>query len=152
VNKSLYRQAFKRTSNHHDAEDLVQETLLKAYKAKHTFKEGTNYDAWLQTILKNSAINGYRKKDREPKTEPYAPLFEPVAETVDNTVDTRIVDAINNLPEYFRKTFTLVCVEDYSYQQAADIMGVSIGTVMSRLNRARTRLRSDIINSNLLNN
>ncbi|WP_449283560.1 sigma-70 family RNA polymerase sigma factor [Leucobacter sp.] len=153
----LYGAAMKMTRNPQDAQDLVQETFLKAYSAFASFTEGTNLKAWLYRIMTNSYINTYRKKQREP----YLGVVEELedwqlggaesttatsarsaeAEAIDRTPATVVTDALNALPEDFRMAVYLADVEGFSYQEIADIAEVPIGTVMSRLHRGRARLR-----------
>lgn len=153
----LYGAAMKMTRNPQDAQDLVQETFLKAYSAFASFTEGTNLKAWLYRIMTNSYINTYRKKQREP----YLGVVEELedwqlggaesttatsarsaeAEAIDRTPATVVTDALNALPEDFRIAVYLADVEGFSYQEIADIAEVPIGTVMSRLHRGRARLR-----------
>lgn len=153
----LYGAAMKMTRNPQDAQDLVQETFLKAYSAFASFTEGTNLKAWLYRIMTNTYINGYRKRQREPylgavdemedwqlggaesATAMHSRSAE--AEAIDRTPDTVVTEALNALPEDFRIVVYLADVEGFRYQEIADIVGVPIGTVMSRLHRGRTRLR-----------
>lgn len=153
----LYGAAMKMTRNPQDAQDLVQETFLKAFAAFASFTAGTNLKAWLYRILTNSYINTYRKKQREP----YLGVVEDLedwqlggaesttamssrsaeAEAIDRTPDSVVTTALNALPEDFRIAVYLADVEGFSYQEIADIAEVPIGTVMSRLHRGRARLR-----------
>ncbi|WP_240422766.1 sigma-70 family RNA polymerase sigma factor [Leucobacter sp. wl10] len=153
----LYGAAMKMTRNPQDAQDLVQETFLKAYSAFASFQEGTNLKAWLYRIMTNSYINTYRKKQREPYLGAVDDLEDwqlggaesttamsarsAEAEAIDRTPATVVTDALNALPEDFRMAVYLADVEGFSYQEIADIAGVPIGTVMSRLHRGRARLR-----------
>jgi len=153
---SLYGAALRMTRNKADAEDLVQETYLRAFRGFAGFQEGTNLKAWLYRILTNSFINTYRKKQREPQTvdgpddmdEWY--LYDRlggrnVEDSAENEVLDRIPDAdvkaaLESLPEYFRLAVLLADVEGFSYKEIAEIMEVPIGTVMSRLHRGRKAL------------
>jgi RNA polymerase sigma-70 factor (ECF subfamily) len=153
---SLYGAALRMTRNPADAEDLVQDTYLRAFRGFSGFKEGTNLKAWLYRILTNSFINTYRKKQREPQTvegpddveEWY--LFDRLGgrnvegsaeeEVLDNIPDADVKAALESLPENFRLPVLLADVEGFSYKEIADIMGTPIGTVMSRLHRGRKAL------------
>jgi RNA polymerase sigma-70 factor (ECF subfamily) len=153
---SLYPAALRMTRNPADAEDLVQETFLRAYRGFAGFQEGTNLKAWLYRILTNSFINTYRKKQREPVTvegpddldEWYlfdrlgARHAEPSAETevLDTIPDEDVQRALESLPEGFRLAVLLADVEGFSYKEIAEMMGIPIGTVMSRLHRGRKAL------------
>jgi len=154
--RRLYPAALRMTRNASDAEDLVQETSAKAYAAFHQFKPGTNLRAWLNRILANTFINGYRKRRREPVQElggdlerewqsEGSPWLQQArsaeAEAMDRLPDTEIMQALLDLPESFRMTVYLADVEGYPYKEIAEIMGTPVGTVMSRLHRARGRLR-----------
>jgi RNA polymerase sigma-70 factor, ECF subfamily len=151
----LYGAALAMTKNASDAEDLVQETVTKAYTAFDQFTPGTNLRAWLHKILANSFINSYRKKKREPTmassqerddwhagTDSYA-LAAPSAETeaLDRLADSEVLRALRDLPQDFRTAVYLADIEGYPYREVARIMGTPIGTVMSRLHRGRERLR-----------
>jgi RNA polymerase sigma-70 factor (ECF subfamily) len=153
---SLYSAAMRMTRNPSDAEDLVQETYLRAYRGFAGFQEGTNLRAWLYRILTNSFINTYRKKQREPQTVEgpddvdewylYDRLggrsVEESAETevLDQIPDQDVKDALESLPERFRLPVLLADVEGFSYKEIAEIMETPIGTVMSRLHRGRKAL------------
>jgi RNA polymerase sigma-70 factor, ECF subfamily len=152
----LYPAALRMTRNPADAEDLVQDTLAKAYTAFGQYTPGTNLRAWLHKILANTFINGYRKRKREPAIAPGAdpaadwhpgtdPLAGPArsaeAEALERITDTAILDALRQLPPEFRTTIWLADVEGYPYREVADLMGTPLGTVMSRLHRARGKLR-----------
>src|SRR5215216_5621961 len=157
---ALYRTALRMTRNPQDAEDLVQETYLRAYRFFDQFQPGTNLRAWLFKILTNSYINMYRKAATEPKntsleeTEDFS-LYRQMArestnggldwgveaEVLDRFAESDIREAIENLPDAFRMTVLLADVEGFSYKEIAEITGVSKGTVMSRLFRGRRLLQ-----------
>jgi RNA polymerase sigma-70 factor, ECF subfamily len=153
---SLYGAAMRLTRNPADAEDLVQETYLRAFRGFAGFQEGTNLKAWLYRILTNSYINTYRKKQRQPQTvegpddldEWY--LFDRLgAQNVEGSAEDEVLDkipdedvkrALESLPENFRMPVLLADVEGFSYKEIAEIMDSPIGTVMSRLHRGRKAL------------
>ncbi len=156
---SLYTAALRMTRNPADAEDLVQETYLKAYRAFAGFREGTNLKAWLYKILTNTFINSYRAKKRRPEQTEldevedlylYRRLggLEAVAagrsaeeEVLDHFTDTDVKAAVEALPEQFRMAVLLADVEGFSYKEIAEILEIPIGTVMSRLHRGRKALQ-----------
>jgi RNA polymerase sigma-70 factor (ECF subfamily) len=153
---SLYGAAMRMTRNPADAEDLVQDTYLRAFRGFAGFQEGTNLKAWLYRILTNSFINTYRKKQRQPQTvegpddieEWY--LYDRLGgrnvevsaenEVLDQIPDADVKAALESLSENFRMAVLLADVEGFSYKEIAEIMDVPIGTVMSRLHRGRKAL------------
>ncbi|MCX6431481.1 MAG: sigma-70 family RNA polymerase sigma factor [Actinobacteria bacterium] len=153
----LYGAAMRMTRNPADAEDLVQETYLKAFAAFGSFTDGTNLKAWLFRILTNTYINIYRKKQRQPyltgtddltdgqlhDAESHTPrgLRSAEAEALDRLADTDVVEALAAVPEDFRMAVYLADVEGFSYKEIAEIMQTPVGTVMSRLHRGRKLLR-----------
>jgi RNA polymerase sigma-70 factor (ECF subfamily) len=156
---SLYSAALRMTRNPADAEDLVQETYLKAYRAFGSFKEGTNLKAWLYRILTNTFINSYRARKRRPEQTElddvedlylYRRLggLEAVSagrsaeeEVLEHFTESDIKAAVESLPEQFRMAVLLADVEGFSYKEIAEILDVPIGTVMSRLHRGRRALQ-----------
>jgi len=155
---ALYRTALRLSRNPQDAEDLVQEAYLNAFRALDRFEEGTNLRAWLFRILNNAFISQYRRRKRRPSsslddvTEYYlydhmaeggvAPQPEnPEREVLTRIGDDAVLQALEELPVEFRQVELLADVEGFSYREIADILGIPIGTVMSRLYRARRRLQ-----------
>ena len=156
---SLYTAALRMTRNPADAEDLVQETYLKAYRSFASFQEGTNLKAWLYRILTNTFINSYRAKKRRPEmtdVEDVEELYlyhrlgglEAAAagrsaeeDVLERFTDEEVKAAIDALPEQFRVAVLLADVEGFSYKEIAEMTEVPIGTVMSRLHRGRRALQ-----------
>ena len=152
---SLYRVAVRLTGNPAEADDLVQETMLKAYRAWHRFEQGTNAKGWLLTILRHAFINEYRRRTRHPETvdldaiEPFSVFDElqdddPQGTFFDRIVDDEVLRAIDELPEQFRETVVLSDVEGLSYEEIARVLEVPVGTVKSRLFRARRMLQAKL--------
>ncbi|HET9671944.1 MAG TPA: sigma-70 family RNA polymerase sigma factor [Actinomycetota bacterium] len=153
---SLYGAALRMTRNPADAEDLLQETTLRAYRGFGTFEPGTNLKAWLYRILTNSFINTYRKRQREPQTVEGPDdidewfLFDRLgSRSVERSAEEDVLEAIpdadvkaalESIPENFRMAVLLADVEGFSYKEIAEITDVPIGTVMSRLHRGRKAL------------
>jgi RNA polymerase sigma-70 factor, ECF subfamily len=158
--RDLYPAALRMTRNPSDAEDLVQESMARAYAGLRHFTPGTNGRAWLFRILANTFVSGYRKRQREPMQVLSAEFevlvssapgwstsgttrIEPSAEdaVLSQFSNSEVRDALRELPECFRATIYLADVEGYPYREIAEMLGVPIGTVMSRLHRARLQLR-----------
>src|SRR4051812_49161764 len=152
---SLYRTALRLTRSPADAEDLVQDTYLKAFRAVDTFEPGTNLRAWLFTILHNTARNRARDRARDhvlidsevvdqaadgPAYGGPAPAPTPETLLIRDTLTPELQDAIDALPDAFREAVWLRDVEDFSYAEIAQMLGVPAGTVMSRISRGRRML------------
>jgi len=151
----LYSGALRMTRNQADAEDLVQDTYLRAYRSYHTFQEGTNLRAWLFRIMTNAYINRYRAKQRRPQETDLAEVedlylyrrlgsMEAAAaslsaedEFLDLFTDDEVKEALEELPENFRLPVLLADVEGFAYKEIAEMLDIPIGTVMSRLHRGR---------------
>ena len=155
----LFPLAVRMTRDREDAEDLVQETMAKAWAAFGTFEPGTNVRAWLYRIMTNTFISGYRRRDRAPMllredltdrvALPTWPSGSPTlrsaeAEALDRMPAEELRQALRELPPDFRTVVYLADVEGYTYHETAAMMGTPIGTVMSRLHRARRTLRSKL--------
>jgi len=156
---SLYSAAMRMTRNAADAEDLVQETYLKAYRAFGSFQEGTNLKSWLYKILTNTFINSYRSRRRRPVESDLDDVEDLYlyrrlgglegaiagrsAEDVvlDQFSEAEVKAAVESLPEAFRMVVLLADVEGFSYKEIAEILDIPIGTVMSRLHRGRRALQ-----------
>jgi RNA polymerase sigma-70 factor, ECF subfamily len=151
----MYAAALRLTRNRTDAEDLVQEAFLRAYRGFGGFEPGTNLRAWLYRILTNAYINIYRKRQREPVTVsddelPEWWLYEKLgnegveasaeARVLESLPDEDVQEALASLPEQFRLAVLLADVEGFSYKEIAEILDIPMGTVMSRLHRGRRAL------------
>ncbi|MES2519550.1 MAG: sigma-70 family RNA polymerase sigma factor [Bacteroidota bacterium] len=156
---SMYNFAFRLTNDEDDANDLVQDTYLKAFRFINSFSEGTNAKAWLFRILKNSFINDFRKKSKEPSKVDYQDVettynseedaetnqtVDLRAETVQDLIGDEIANALNALPVDFRTVIILCDVEGFTYEEMAKILDIPIGTVRSRLHRARMLLKEKL--------
>jgi RNA polymerase sigma-70 factor (ECF subfamily) len=157
---SVYNFALRMTGDEDDADDLVQETFLKAFRFFDKFERGTNCKAWLFRILKNSFINDYRKQTKEPDKVDYEDVqnfydtiksdeidsnhYEQDAFT--NLLDDEISKAIEELPEDFRTVIILSDIEGFTYEEISDFVDVPVGTVRSRLHRARKMLYTQLYN------
>ncbi len=158
----LYNQALRMTNNHADAEDLLQETMFKAYRAFRTFREDTNFSAWLYRIMTNTYINGYRARQRRPAQYPIeqftdmqlaadaqqCPTGQRSAEdqVLEMLPDDDIKSAMQALPDQFRTAIYYADIEGYRFREIADLTDAPIGTVMSRLHRGRRQLHRRLAN------
>ncbi len=157
---ALYNFALKMTGDSDDANDLVQETYMKAFRFFDKFERGTNCKAWLFRIMKNTYINSYRKQSKEPDKIDYEEVenfYENIKasstesahlekELYDNLLDDELSDAISSLPEDFRTVIILCDIEGFTYDEIADFIDCPVGTVRSRLHRARKMLFTKLYN------
>jgi RNA polymerase sigma-70 factor (ECF subfamily) len=155
---ALYRTGLRMTRSEAEAEDLVQETYIRAFRFRDQFTPGTNLKAWLFRILTNTFINQYRRKAARPETtelddveesilyrhmrdvSPGSSSPDPERELIDKTLSSEVKEALEALPEKFRTTL-LLDVEGFSYKEIAEVLDIPIGTVMSRLHRGRKFLQ-----------
>lgn len=156
---ALYNFGLRLTADPNDAEDLVQDTIVKAYRFFSSYEKGTNAKAWLFRILKNSYINNYRKKSKKPQEVDYdevATFYETIraerTETSDledkmfrELIDDDISKALDEIPEDFRTVVLLCDVEDFTYEEIANMLDVPIGTIRSRLHRGRNLLKAQLM-------
>jgi RNA polymerase sigma-70 factor (ECF subfamily) len=148
----LLRVAHSLTRNHAEAEDLVQDTLLRAYRGIDGF-DGRHPRAWLLTILRNTHINRNRRRRPELLRDPDAATDRMISAAsdertdavIDDEVDVEIIRALESLDEPFRRVVELVDIDGLSYAEAAEVLDVPVGTVMSRLHRARSRIRDRLV-------
>lgn len=153
----LYRAALRMTRNPSDAEDLVQEAYLRAFRAFDTFSAGTNLKAWMYRILTNTYINAYRSKTRRPAEVEYDDVQDlylyrrlqqagPSAESevLGRLQEGEVIEALDSLPEIFRIPVILADVEGFQYKEIAEILDIPIGTVMSRLHRGRRAMERQL--------
>ena len=141
--RALYGTAYRMTRNAHDAEDLVQETFLRAFRSFDRYQPGTNIRAWLFTILHRARTDSFRRHARSPQTVELTgdgPAVPPAQEAL-AAAGEDIVRAMEALPEVFRTAVVLRDLEDFSYDEIARILEVPIGTVMSRIHRGRALIR-----------
>lgn len=156
---SMYNFAYRLTYDEDDAKDLVQETYLKAYRFINSFRQGSNAKAWLYRILKNSFINDFRKKSKEPPKVDYQEVEsnynsnetdKPISFDLhiesggDTLMGDEVTDALNSLAVPFRTVIILCDMEGYTYEEMAKILDIPIGTVRSRLHRARQLLKQKL--------
>jgi RNA polymerase sigma-70 factor, ECF subfamily len=157
LSDQVYRVARRLVPTREEAEDLVQETYARAFRSWRSYTPGTNLRAWLMRILTNLNIDRGRRDQRTPDTRPMEEgdyfLYNKLEETGQTPAEERIVErlsqdsvvsALSNVPHDFRDVIVLVDIGDFSYQEAAQILDVPIGTVMSRLHRGRRILKSEL--------
>ena len=156
---AMYNFALRLTSDPNDAEDLVQDTIVKAFRFFSSYEKGTNAKAWLFRILKNSYINNYRKKSKQPNQVDYdevSSFYETIrADRTDTSdledrmfrelIDDDISNALEELPEDFRTVVLLCDVEGFTYEEIANMLDVPIGTIRSRLHRGRNLLKAELM-------
>jgi RNA polymerase sigma-70 factor (ECF subfamily) len=157
----LYKSALRMTRSVEDAEDLIQETYLKAYKYYGRFTEGTNFKAWLFKIMKNTFINSYRKKKIQPPKVDFDEIQEGLEETlmdraqdslidpesyiISSEIDAEVREALLDLPHDYKMVVLLADLQGFAYKEIADILAVPVGTVMSRLYRGRRMLERALL-------
>ena len=156
---SMYNFAYRLTNDEDDANDLLQDTYMKAFRFINSFQQGTNAKAWLFRILKNSFINDYRKKSKEPSKIDYQEVesvynsnddakIESTSdlriEAVQDLIGDEVATALNSLPVDFRTVIILCDIEGFTYEEMAKILDIPIGTVRSRLHRARNLLKEKL--------
>ncbi len=155
----LYNYALRMTNNPEDANDLLQETFLKAYRFWDKYEQGTNIRAWLFRIMKNSYINRYRKETKEPQSVAYeevegffssirhesVPPNDLQENVLGNLLDDDVASAVADLPEDFRTVVILCDIESLSYEEIAEFVDIPLGTVRSRLHRGRKLLRDRLM-------
>lgn len=157
---ALYNMALRMTRNEKDAEDLVQETFFRAYRFFDRFERGSNCKAWLFKIMKNTYINRYKKKSKEPSMVDYQDI-EPFYDFVKNQtgidynnpeedvfhglLDDEVQKALSSLPDDFKMVVLLADIEGLSYKEIAEVIGSPVGTVMSRLYRGRRQLQKTLL-------
>lgn len=158
---ALYNYARSISYNKQDAEDLVQETFLRAYRFFHQYEPGTNCKAWLFTILRNLYNTQYKQYKTSPDQVHYEQMEEiyeqiaddavasvvddPETEFFENILPDEIVNAIEDLPEEYKSVLILADIEDFAYKEIAEILDIPMGTVMSRLHRARNTLKKKLV-------
>ena len=159
--EQLFKTAVRLTRSSEDAEDLVQETYLKAYRHYASFRPGTNLKAWLFKILKNTFINEYRRRKQVPPQVDFADFEEtfesvlsttagrmsrnPEEELLEASLDAEVRRALAELPHNYKVVVLLADIEGYAYKEIADILAIPVGTVMSRLYRGRRLLERSLL-------
>lgn len=156
--KALYNFGYKLTQDEDEAKDLVQETFMKGFRFITSFEKGTNAKAWLFRILKNTFINEYRKKSKQPTKVDYNEVesyynsentesditIDLRSETVQNRIGDEVTNALNSLATDFRVAIILCDIEGFTYEEMSKILDIPIGTVRSRLHRSRNLLKAKL--------
>lgn len=160
---ALFNLALNLTRNRGEAEDLVQEAFLRAYRFFDTYRPGTQIKAWLFRILRNTFINRYRSKKSRPEEVDFGKIesayellveenflrdrkpLSPEDTVLQGVLDEEIAQAIGTLPEEYRTVVILALVEDMAYKEIAEALSIPLGTVMSRLHRGRKRLQAELL-------
>lgn len=155
---AIFNFALRLTANENDAEDLVQDTIVKAYRFFNSYEKGTNAKGWLFRIMKNSYINNYRKISKQPPKVDYdeiEPFYESIRSEQSSTtdleshmygemMDDEITSALTRLPEDFRTVVLLCDIEGFTYEEISNMLDVPIGTIRSRLHRGRSLLKAEL--------
>ncbi len=143
----LYRVAFRQIGNRHDAEDVVQDAFRSAWLSQHLYDHARSERAWLLAILKRRASDHWRKRGRReiPAAAGTGPLARDEADPFEDELSSAMQDALSCLPAELKETLLLVVVGELTHQEAADLLGVPIGTVLSRVSRARSRVRAQLV-------
>ena len=150
---ALYRIAYRMVGNQHDAEDIVQETFRSAWNSRSRYRPELGERAWLATILRRRVVDGWRK--RRTRTIAFDETVQDVGAAADdptaNQFDDRVQASLEQLPDQLRETLLLVVVGELTHQEVADMLSIPLGTVLSRVSRARTRLRKLLVEEEVRN-
>lgn len=143
----LYRVAFRQLGNRHDAEDVVQDAFRSAWLSRHLYDHTRSERAWLLTILRRRASDHWRRHDRKEiaGVTPPGPAARDDADPFHDELSSAMQDALGTLPGELRETLLLVVVGELTHQETADLLNVPLGTVLSRVSRARSRVREQLL-------